>query len=125
MSTFTREYLSCINYEIIKYKRTENFRRIAGILREYNKLDVIEKANVVPMVYPLLPVKRIDRNLLVKRKVYVPQWWKWIMSRVDASAWEKELSENLLPLPIDHRYGEKDMERLGALIKELLRSSIM
>lgn len=49
----------------------------------------------------------------------MPQWWKWIIGQPNATKWEIDLSENLLPLPIDHRYGEHEMELIYEYIMDL------
>lgn len=71
------------------------------------------------MVYPLLPKNRIDRKILIQMKIYIPQWWKWVINQEKATRWEIELSQSLLPLPIDHRYNEKEMQILTKIIQDL------
>lgn len=72
----------------------------------------------VPMVYPLFLPSRSDefRKQLVNRKIYVPQWWRYLNEEVESTEWELELTEHLFPLPIDQRYTEADMEALADLV---------
>ena len=54
------------------------------------------------------------RTKAPKAGIFVPQFWKDCTERSDAAfAWELELSRRLLPLPVDHRYGLADMDRLA------------
>ena len=118
MSLLTQKYLDAIQYEKIKVRRKKNFRRLVIGLNDYNQLEVSDKMDVYPMVYPFLPKYHIDRNWMIQKRIYVAQWWKWVIEEPEASSWEKDLSIELLPLPIDHRYGKKEMEYLCAIIKE-------
>jgi hypothetical protein len=73
------------------------------------------------MVYPFLPDAFIDRKKVVGNRIYVPQWWKYVASLPQATEWERDLSANLLPLPIDHRYGECEMEEMCDVMERELK----
>ena len=112
MSPFTRKYLDSVQYEEIKEKRKRNFQMLVKLLNGYNRLKITDEKDLCPMVYPLLPKGNVDRNALIQKRVYVPQWWKWVIEQINATMWEIDLSKNLLPFPIDHRYEEQDMKLL-------------
>ena len=54
-------------------------------------------------------------------KLFVPALWPEVPSR-RAPGFEKsrDLASRLLPLPIDQRYGDADMDRLAERVAELL-----
>ena len=62
------------------------------------------------MVYPFLIKNENLREKLLKNKIYIPHWWKEVIKNVDKNSYENYLSNNLIPLPIDHRYDRKDLD---------------
>lgn len=114
MSRLTRYILSNQDYSKIKDIRIKNFKALRESLEEINQLRISE--NSPAMVYPLLLNNDI-RKTLIKNRVYVSQWWKWVLDN-NPNEWEERLSRYLLPLPIDQRYGTADMEDIVKIIRE-------
>ena len=50
----------------------------------------------------------------------MPRYWP-DMPEVDGRAWERELVDGLLPLPIDQRYGQGEMDQVAEAILDLLQ----
>ena len=86
-------------------------------LAPHNALDCPADADA--MIYPFLC--RVDglRGRLIKNKVYVSQWWKYLLELLPADSVEADYSRYLLPLPIDQRYTPDDMRALAALVLQL------
>lgn len=120
MSNLTRYILSSIDYEAVKYKRLANFNYTHKILCNINELN-IHLEEQIPMVYPLLIKNSNLRKILVDNKIYVPQWWKWIINSDISNDWEKYLSEFLIPIPIDQRYNQSDMDYILKIILDNIR----
>ena len=89
----------------------------AAVLAPHNVLDCPAGADA--MIYPFLC--RVDglRGRLIKNKVYVSQWWKYLLELLPADSVEADYSRYLLPLPIDQRYTPDDMRALAALVLQL------
>jgi len=51
----------------------------------------------------------------VKARIFVATYWHDAIDRV-SDEWAERMVINLLPLPIDQRYGPHDMERLVSVI---------
>lgn len=121
MSALTRAILGNIDYEYAAKCRKENFRFLHSILKKYNEIqdETIELTDSVPMVYPLLTRKNKNhlRDFLVKNKIYVPQWWKWVLTHSMSNEFERNLSEYLYPLPIDQRYDLNDMHKIYEVVR--------
>ena len=67
------------------------------------------------MVYPLLLDKEIDKAKLFKENIFIPTFWNEVLERGDIEnsyGYEKKMTQRLLPLPIDQRYGIKDMNKI-------------
>lgn len=118
MSKLTKKILDSIDYASIKEKRVINFNMLHKILGMSNQLKVSYYNETYPMVYPYLTRDKKLRNRLIENKIYIPQWWKYILDETCANTWEKELSEFLLPIPIDHRYTIDDMSFIASIIME-------
>lgn len=118
MSDLTRRILCSIDYEKIAAIRRDNFRRLHQRLHHCNKYSFDYNDIDVPMVYPFVYEKNNLRENLLKSKIYIPQWWKYLLSDEKANEFEKMLSQYLLPLPIDQRYRESDMDVIADIIIE-------
>ena len=72
----------------------------------------------VPLCYPLLlkTGKRLRENLIAKR-VFTPKYWPNVNALND---FEQSLIDNVVHLPIDHRYGSTHMNHLINLVNKLL-----
>ena len=71
--------------------------------------------DAVPMVYPYLTDDATLRQRLIANRIYVATYWPNIS---DAESYEAYLKYHLLPLPIDQRYGEKEMKQIINLIRK-------
>jgi len=79
-------------------------------------------ARPVPFCYPFLPPRPIPARRLHERGIFVPTLWKDCLQREQAGfEWERELASNLLPLPLDHRLGEDDIEYVLGAVLQLLK----
>lgn len=69
------------------------------------------------MVYPYYRHQKGLREYLTKNKIYVAKYWPNIGERSGKDNLEADLAEFLLPLPIDQRYGEEEMNYIIETIK--------
>lgn len=115
MSVFTERVLKSVDYDYIKTKRRQNFSYLHQELEGMNELS-IDMGEDVPMIYPLLCEKDL-REYLVSKKIYIPQWWKWVIDQ-KPNKFEERLCKKLLPLPIDQRYSIEDMKYIANLIRD-------
>ncbi len=117
MSQLSQRILAGADYQEIIAKRRRNFLCIHEQLGDINELPVDLGESCVPMVYPFLCKNEYLRKNLIDNKIYVPQWWKYILEESGANEYEKYLCKYLLPLPIDQRYGIDDMKQIIHIIK--------
>ena len=116
MSKFTKKLLGGIDYNFIKEKRNLNYNYLVKQLQSINKLKLDIDDNIAPMVYPLLIHNDELRLHLINNKVYVPQWWRYLIEQLSDNDFEVELSKYLFPIPIDQRYTLKDMNEIVNII---------
>lgn len=119
MSRLTENLLKGIDYEAIAQKRQENFDYLNTTLDNVNEL----KLNSVhgAFMYPLL-IKdgAIIRKALQKEKIYIPTLWPNVLEECDSESVEYRYAADILPIPIDQRYGKDDMKYLAEVIKHVL-----
>jgi len=109
MSPTTCNILRAVDYDTVRKKRNRNYAVLASVLDQKNRLVLRQPDG--PYCYPYycengMAVKRA----LAQKKIYVPTLWPNVLEQ--GSALEKDYAENILPLPVDQRYGEEDMKRI-------------
>lgn len=117
MSILTRNLLHGLDYGYICQKREDNFSVLAEMLDDINFLTVIKPKG--PFAYPLLLENGAEiRRKLISKKIYIPCLWPNVLTDTPKDSWEYELANNILPLPVDQRYGLNDMKYLVDMLKE-------
>ena len=119
MSNFTYRLLAGINYRSVKTRRNQNFQYLHLKLRSKNKLTLDTEVDG-PMVYPLYVEKGRIRDELIRQNIYVATYWPSVLEQNSPESLEYKLAQNLLPLPIDQRYGLLDMDRICNVLNTLL-----
>lgn len=62
------------------------------------------------MVYPYLTNDVTLRKRLIANKIYVATYWPNVFDWCNESDVEYQMAKNIIPLPIDQRYGVADMD---------------
>ncbi len=105
MSRLTENLLHGIDYGAVERRRTENFRILHGAFREVNRLELSVPEGA--FMYPLyIRNGAAARKRLLEEKIYIPTLWP----DAGGDAGERDMAENILPLPVDQRYGREEME---------------
>ncbi len=118
MSNLTQKILSSIDYGLIATCRLENYDTLHTELKSLNQLTIAKPDGQVPMVYPLW----IKDGTLLKQKlqasrIYCATYWPNVKEWVKPNQLEHKLVNEIVPLPIDQRYGLKEMNKILDLIK--------
>lgn len=109
MSKLTFEILSSIDYNLAKEKRIENYLYLESKLKDKNLIYLPLNNNDVPMVYPFLTNDITLKAKLIANRIFVATYWPNVKCWTKEEDLEYKLTNNLLPLPIDQRYGIKEM----------------
>ncbi|MDA0979100.1 MAG: hypothetical protein O3B72_11110 [Proteobacteria bacterium] len=99
--------------------RHANFRTLYRQLGDQALLRD-ESPAYVPFGFPLVveDAGALSRRLAAKR-VFAPRYWPDMPGESETGA-AKFLYEKVIVLPVDHRYGDEEMEGLAATVKTLL-----
>lgn len=122
MSKLTQKILRGVDYNQNRLIRLQNFKILHNTLKESNQLTYIIDLKQIecPMVYPYLPTQKVElRNELIKCKVYTAQYWPNVMEWVEKDSLEYNLTNNVVCLPIDQRYNEKEMKYILNCINKI------
>ena len=113
MSSYTEDILLHINCNKVIEQRHENYALLNASLGKYNLLNLPENSSFAcPMAYPLMVSNGIEiRKHLIDNKVFVPKFWPNEQIS-EAYLGDYKLSDVILPLPIDQRYGKADMKKI-------------
>ena len=111
-----------LNVESMKEKRYMNYKSlleslkgIKGVTPIFNDID----KNIVPLYLPILVDKRKEiQSLLVKNAIYAPIVWPKDDACPIVCKDADFLYEHILCIPIDQRYDNDDMERIGKVIQD-------
>ena len=103
MSAITRAMLECCDFAEAARRRRANFRFLHKHL--HSAFPFALSDDDVPLAYPYVTPKTNMRGKLLEKRIFVPLYWPGIAEDVCPL-------ENILPLPIDQRYGEEDMKRI-------------
>lgn len=110
MSNLTREILAGTDYELIKQQREKNFNFLHKALREKNILSIEIDSDSVPLVYPYRTSNNDLRNKLINENIYCVQYWPNVLESVRKDKNSYFLAEEIIGLPLDQRYTNKEME---------------
>ena len=110
MSNATKYILQSLDYIYILQKRNSNFAYYHKYLSDINDIKINFRIEGGPLVYPFLCKKPGLRDYLVNHNIYIPEYWKEVLDRVKKSYFEYSLTKNLVPLPLDQRYSQKELK---------------
>lgn len=118
MSPLTHCILDGCNYERIAMKRRENFSIACELFGDENKIDplIYFDETCVPMVYPLYIEDDDLLGRLLQAKHFQGHWWNYILDISDKGSFEYQMSRYMIPITIDQRYGQKELQYIRGLI---------
>lgn len=112
MSPLTRRLLQSIDWQTAANKRLQNYATLHAALAPINRLQLPAQPAFAPMCYPLVCGIPGLRDELIDAGVALPLYWPEVIAATSADETENRLARTLLPLPLDQRYTESDMQWL-------------
>lgn len=128
ISDVSRSWLSWLDYAAIARQRQANFKLYQELLaplvsqpdppaRQW--LPLPEGAG--PFCYPLRLTQEVpDRRQLFEQQIFVPWLWPEMRQRPGDFSLEKSFVDGVLALPLDHRYGPAEIQRVAQAVITLL-----
>lgn len=116
LSILSDQLLKGIDYQKAAAQREKNFLYLHQVLSGVNRLHF--EGAVPAMVYPYWSARGGVRDILIEDKIFVARYWPnvahWCAGQ---HCVESDLVDNLIPLPIDHRYDNEDMRRIIKILQ--------
>lgn len=116
MSPLTRRLLQSIDFSDVAAKRIRNYHILHEALRELNRLRLPDQPPSAPFCYPFISGIPGLRDALIDAGIALPLFWPEVIDATPAESEANRMARRLLPLPLDQRYTEEDMQRLVKLI---------
>ena len=109
MSKLTENLLHGIDYEMVRKIRTQNFAYLNEKLHSLNKLNLVVPDGA--FMYPLYIDNGEEvRKKLQAKKIFIPTLWPAVFNLCNEDDVEYDMAKNILPIPVDQRYGIENME---------------
>lgn len=119
MSRLTENLLHGIDYETVKNRRRQNFCYLHEMFQSINKLNLSVPDGA--FMYPLYIENGAEvRKQLQAKKIFIPILWPAVFNLCEENELEYDMAKNILPIPVDQRYGIEDMEYIVEEIKILI-----
>lgn len=112
MSNLTQRLMRSIDYNEVARKRRANYEILHKALGNENNVELLLEDDAVPMVYPFLSLGNCFRQKLIDNKIFVARYWPNVLEWTKKTDIEYLLAYQMQPLPIDQRYGEKEMGKI-------------
>jgi hypothetical protein len=122
MSRLTSRMLASIDFERAKGIRNENFKALHEKLGGWNKFPIDMAQVDGPMCYPLFIDLPGLRERLIASRIFVATYWKDVRQTVEGGSWEENFVKNIVPLPCDQRYGEREMQRVVEVCADFIKN---
>lgn len=117
MSKLTENLLHGIDYKAVEQTRRRNFDLLDQCFHGMNHLIIKPAA----FMYPLMVDNGAElRKKLQAEKIYIPMLWPSVFKISSPHDAEYQMAENILPLPIDQRYGTNEMDILVHTIERII-----
>lgn len=121
MSELSRTLImNSIDYGVLAEKRIRNYQQLAAGLGKLAMFPALP-LGVVPLGFPIR-VRQRDRLLqaLISHAIYPPVHWPIHGVVPETFMDSHRLSAEIMTLPCDQRYGQADMEKIIAVVKQQL-----
>lgn len=116
MSRLTENILKGIDYGLVKKRRRENFEYLSESLSKINILNLSVSDGA--FAYPLLVKDGANvKKKLQAEKIYIPTLWPDVFDVCNENDLEYRYARDILPIPVDQRYGKEEMAYMVERIK--------
>lgn len=119
MSRLTETLMGMIDYRTIAERRLANFSILHQELAPLNKLRINSESISAPFCYPFRTNLIGLRDYLLENNVHLPVFWHHLPTEPTSDEYRAVCE--ILPLPIDQRLNETEMQHLIELIRTYMR----
>lgn len=111
MSNLTKSIYKSVDFAFIKERRVQNFIYLHKHLCDINEICIPSLDDFeCPMVYPLYVDREGLQKKLIDNGIFVAVYWPYVIQTCKEDSVAVDLAKHIIALPIDQRYGQKEME---------------
>ncbi|MCI9174003.1 MAG: DegT/DnrJ/EryC1/StrS aminotransferase family protein [Lachnospiraceae bacterium] len=122
ISELSRSLLKYFSIDDLKGKRRKNYRMLRNALQECEIELALKDGQIVPLACPIYLDDRDEfRQYLARHRVYCAVHWPLTGTGLEEHKDAKEMSEQILSLPIDQRYGADHIQYLAEIIRDYVK----
>lgn len=114
-SSRTRDTINRLNYALLREKRQHNSAVLKRLLTRVPEIDIVNNTETPSHLVIRIPEAKRVQEALSKAGIYCPIHWPRPESLKSVN-WR----DDLLSLPVDHRYNAKDMQRIIEELEEVI-----
>lgn len=119
MSRLTETMMRGIDYLAKANRRIRNFHVLDKALRSTNRFKWDMDYCTIPLVYPYYIEDGVRlRQYLIEHQVFCARYWPNVLEWCQPTDLEYQLAENLVCIPVDQRYNEREMNIIISKIKD-------
>lgn len=123
ISELSRSLLKYYSIDDLKEKRKTNYQILKKALQESGIELILKDQEFVPLACPIYLEDRDKfRQYMARHQVYCAVHWPLVGTGLENDDNAKEISSQILSLPIDQRYGKEHMQYLAGLVKDYVKS---
>ena len=116
MSLLTENTLKAIDYQDVRRKRLDNYTTLSRLLPNKNTFNRVLPD--CPFAYPYYCKDGVRlRKYLAGKNIFVPTNWSYLRGMPELDDLAYDWSCNILPLPVDQRYSEKEMHMIADAVR--------
>lgn len=116
MSQLTESMLRNIDFPAVVMARGKNYDYLADHLEVPDFAPNSADDVACPMVFIYRSNREDMKRKLIENKIYVATYWPNVLEVCAHDSLSYALARDLIPLPIDQRYNESDMQRIVEVI---------
>lgn len=121
MDQVSRHLLAIIDWNEASQKRRENYEILHNLIHKNGKFEIVSELEEgeVPFCMPVCTQNRDDLlRYLIRNKIYCNVHWRLSEEQKSVSPEIKNLSNQILSIPCDQRYGKEEMKYIGHVLNE-------
>ena len=121
MDQVSKRLLANLDWEAVRERRRANYDVICKLIDNNPQFELVSqlKEGEIPFCIPIRTKYRENlMSYLIQNRIYCNIHWRILEQKYGINPEIKELSEQILSIPCDQRYGEEEMQYIGFALNE-------
>lgn len=120
MSILSIGLMQNVDYQWVENRRRNNYRTLYTHFANVNELEIPEECAAYQFPLLISDIGKVIKKRLIEERIFVSTLWNGKDLLDNGNAFELNMSENAVFLPIDQRYDTEDMNYIAAEVERIL-----